>query len=533
MKKIYLSLLFACATLVTVNAQSYEIKVLDFEGEKWSSLIDSPQYGGPLLYGDGYGFYTEDEAYSWYDEGNTFLKSTINYAYGSWCYWSGGVAVSNYYNEIADGSFTNQLSVNYNKEGNHGHNNSANFVSCFGYYDGSDYSTDSRAVISFGDGVARVIDHLYVINTAYFLNAMVNGSGFSPAATEDTYVDLVAEGFDANGESTGTTKIRLQNGTTSITEWTKFDLSSLGAIVTLKLNYEASTDQISDYGLSSPSYVAIDDIAVRMPIATATFEDIEIGEEGHMSISTKEDDEREEFTSGDYTFATGCFHDSNYWYWFGYANKKETSYESLDDQWNNIVGGGYNGSNNYGVSFAAEFNGPCYVTVAGDEGAVVPGFYITNSSYAYTSMMNGDGFAKKFELGDWFKLTIKGYDANEEETGTKEYYLADLRDADKAFIINDWRYVDLSGLGKVKKIMFVLTSSDTGKWGMNTPGYFCFDDFGTAGTEVLPEKNIDITGISSVAAESNVPAVRKVMKNGRLILLNGDKQFTIGGAQIK
>ena len=226
--------------------------------------------------------------------------------------------------------------------------------------------------------------------------------------------------------------------------------------------------------------------------AVATFEDVQdITEpvDGHMSVGTEDDDDREFFTSGDYAFASGCMHDWDYWYWFGYANHTETKYETLDDQWNNIVGGGYDGSATYGVAFAAEFNGPCYVTLLG-EPAVVPGFYITNSSYAYTSMANGDGFAKKFEKGDWFKLTITGFDAADNETGTKEYYLADLRDAKKAYIINDWRYVDLSCLGEVAKLGFELTSTDNGSYGMNTPAYFCFDNFGAEGTEVLPESNV-------------------------------------------
>ena len=29
------------------------VKRLDFEGGQWAKLIDSPQYGGELLYGDG------------------------------------------------------------------------------------------------------------------------------------------------------------------------------------------------------------------------------------------------------------------------------------------------------------------------------------------------------------------------------------------------------------------------------------------------------------------------------------------------
>lgn len=239
-------------------------------------------------------------------------------------------------------------------------------------------------------------------------------------------------------------------------------------------------------------------LTVDVPVVgptIATFEDVtDITEpvDGHMSVGTEDDDEREFFTSGDFAFASGCMSDWDYWYWFGYASRTETKYETLDDQWNNVVGSGYDGSANYGVAFAAEFNGPCYATLL-TEPAVVPGFYITNSAYAYNSMTGGDSFAKKFGKGDWFKLTITGYDADDQVTGTKDYYLADLRDASTAYIINDWRYVDLSGLGTVAKIGFELSSSDTGAYGMNTPAYFCFDNFGAEGEEVLPGKNVDVT----------------------------------------
>ncbi|MBP3712840.1 MAG: DUF4465 domain-containing protein [Bacteroidaceae bacterium] len=233
-------------------------------------------------------------------------------------------------------------------------------------------------------------------------------------------------------------------------------------------------------------------VVVYQPAEVATFEDVtDITEpvDGHMSVSTEDDDEREFFTSGGYAFNSGCMSDYGYWYWFGYASSTETKYESLDDQWNNVLGGGYNGSATYGVAFAAAFNGPCYVEMLG-EPTIVPGFYITNSSYAYNSLTGGDAYAKKFGLGDWFKLTITGYDAEDKVTQTKDYYLADLRDEKTAYIINDWRYVDLSCLGKVAKIGFELTSTDNGTYGMNTPAYFCFDDFGAEGTEVLPECNM-------------------------------------------
>jgi hypothetical protein len=237
------------------------------------------------------------------------------------------------------------------------------------------------------------------------------------------------------------------------------------------------------------------DYVTEIPVIVevATLEDItDITEpvDGHMSISTEDDDDREFYVSGDYAFDSGCMSDYATWWNLGYANRTETKFESLDDQWNNVVGGGYDGSMTYGVAYVnTDYFGPCYVNLL-TEPAVVPGFYITNSSYAYNSMTGGDSFAKKFDKGDWFKLTITGYDANNQITGTKDYYLADLRDEATAYIINDWRYVDLTSLGTVAKLGFEMSSTDNSSWGMNTPAYFCFDDFGAEGTEVLPEKNV-------------------------------------------
>ena len=107
--------------------------------------------------------------------------------------------------------------------------------------------------------------------------------------------------------------------------------------------------------MNTPAYFCFDNFGaegeevlpeknVELALDVATFEEIEIGVEGHMSVSTEEDDERTEFTSGDFEFATGCMSDYDYWYFFGYANRTDTKFESLDDQWNNVVGGGYDNS---------------------------------------------------------------------------------------------------------------------------------------------------------------------------------------------
>mgnify|MGYP002853572075 CR=1 FL=1 len=222
----------------------------------WSSLIDSPENGGKLLYGEsGYGVYDESEAYRWYDENNTYLSSSINNAWGSWAYWNGGVAVSNYKAAIADGASTTQLSTVSGK----GNNGSDHFAVANGYM--SDFG-DSRAVMSFGDGVARVIDHMYVNTTSYFLQSITIGNDYSEKAVETTFVDLVVEGFDLEGESTGTVRVRLADGLKYMSDWTYVRLSTLGKVATLKFDFDCSDDQTNDYGMTVPGYVAIDDIAV-------------------------------------------------------------------------------------------------------------------------------------------------------------------------------------------------------------------------------------------------------------------------------
>ncbi|MBR5053013.1 MAG: DUF4465 domain-containing protein [Bacteroidaceae bacterium] len=352
-----------------------------------------------------------------------------------------------------------------------------------------------------------VVPGFYITNSSYAYTSMTGGDPYAKKFEKGDWFKLTITGYDADDEVTGTKEYYLADLRDAkkayiIDDWRYVDLSGLGAVA--KLGFELTSSDTGAYGMNTPGYFCFDNFGaegeevlpeknVTLPLEIATFEDItDITEpvDGHMSVGTEDDDERTEFVSGDYEFASGCMSDWDYWYWFGYANRTETKYETLDDQWNNVVGGGYNGSETYGVAFAAEFNGPCYVTLLSDEPAVVPGFYITNSAYAYNSLTGGDSFAKKFDKGDWFKLTITGYDADDEVTGTKDFYLADLRDEATAYIINDWRYVDLSCLGAVAKLGFTLSSTDNGDWGMKTPAYFCFDNFGAEGEEVLPESNV-------------------------------------------
>ena len=134
----------------------------------------------------------------------------------------------------------------------------------YGYADNSGYGlgTDALPALTFADGTARVIDHMYVTNTTYLLNCLVNGNDLTAKIGPDDWVKLVATGYDTKGAKTGETGIYLCNGPDNIImDWTKWDLSGLGKVAKVTFNVTGSSD--NGYGFSQPAYFAYDDVAVR------------------------------------------------------------------------------------------------------------------------------------------------------------------------------------------------------------------------------------------------------------------------------
>ena len=243
-----------------------ELRVLTFEDADykggqagyWSSLIDSPEYGGELLYGDS--MYDMEAEYEWTDTDNTMLKSGIvgDDDYEMWSYMLGGCAVSNYtLADVKQGSFMTQLSVPASAGVNGGYNGSSNFCVCF---DGSNFMPMYPS-LEFADGKARVIDHMYIAPTAYLLNSMMYGDGFSKPLGDDGWFAVTATGYDADDEETGSTTFYLYQNGKAVDNWTKWDLSSLGEIV--RTEFKCSGSDTGAYGLNTPAYFAFDDVAVR------------------------------------------------------------------------------------------------------------------------------------------------------------------------------------------------------------------------------------------------------------------------------
>jgi len=172
--------------------------------------------------------------------------------------------------------------------------------------------------------------------------------------------------------------------------------------------------------------------------------------------------------------------------WSGWAISAatDTTTPGYTNQYSSITGAGVDGSRTYATTFVAGES--LIATTGAAKGGVVDGFYINNATYTYLSMKEGDDFAKKFggEDGtdpDYLYVSIKEYGNRNVTNDSIIFYLADYRSDNPAedYIINEWTYISLESFNNVDTLSFTLHSSDTGANGMNTPGYFCIDDFTT------------------------------------------------------
>ncbi|MFW5774053.1 MAG: DUF4465 domain-containing protein [Tangfeifania sp.] len=223
----------------------------------------------------------------------------------------------------------------------------------------------------------------------------------------------------------------------------------------------------------------------------ATFESIQLDSASWWNGS----DGSGGFSSGGFWFPNDYNQEWGSWSGFSVSNMEDSTTAGWGNQYSAITAGGVNDSKNYAVVYASgelkmEFDNPVSLS----------GFYVTNSTYAYLAMKNGDAYSKKFggEDGtdpDYFKLIISGTGIDGEKTDAIEFFLADFTsDEDSAdYILKTWEWVDLSSLGVVKNINFSLESSDVGDWGMNTPAYFCIDNFNglSSEDEVLAEAGME------------------------------------------
>jgi len=256
-----------------------------------------------------------------------------------------------------------------------------------------------------------------------------------------------------------------------------------------------------------------------------------------QTVATFENIEVDSFRNG--SMADGGFesagiflpntYDAEFDFWSGWAisSTTDTVTSGFTNQYSAIAGGGFEGSDNYAVAFGS--SNVLFLT----QTASLEGFYITNNTYAHNSMRDGDSFSKRFggESGDdpdFLRLTIKKYLDGELSQDSVDFYLADYRFEDNSqdYIVDDWEWVDLSPLGEADSLQFTMASSDVGEFGINTPTYFCMDNFASQITtstqnvsafavKLFPNPTTDAVFIERQAAEN--ATIKLYDRSGQLL----------------
>lgn len=248
-----------------------------------------------------------------------------------------------------------------------------------------------------------------------------------------------------------------------------------------------------------------DSIAISaQEIKMAGFEEKKLSAESSWS-GDEEWTEKDTYTwkSGSYDFEIFVWTEFDFWSGFAISNESSTEATDYKGQFRSSVGKAYEGEN-YAV---------CYpqgqyirMTTPAETGEVVSGFYITSTAWTKYAILNGDGMSsdggKPFAKGDWLKITVKGY-LKEEQVSSLDYYLADYRSENEKdhYIVDSWQWLDLTSLGNIDAVTFVMDGSKRNDYGVTTPIYFCLDNFnGEQAVKALPTKTVALN-----CAEISIP----------------------------
>lgn len=249
-------------------------------------------YGANLYYGYTGKQFTEAE---FAVSGTTALHIGVNKSV--WTdeidFYGGGIAVSswNIRSNPADQtnnswwySYENQCSV-YNVESVDGKNNGAgaagsnSFLIAFGYCDNNSMSECSR--MYFTNKAEYPLRSVSLCNTSYTYGTMMNKNPYGSTPDKNLkeaegWFKVEFFGFDANGNPTNNgnpVEFYLADYrplsatyTEAIDKWTACDLSALGKVNSVSINFKGS--DTGAYGLNTPAYVCLDNLEVDVTPAS-------------------------------------------------------------------------------------------------------------------------------------------------------------------------------------------------------------------------------------------------------------------------
>ena len=134
-----------------------------------------------------------------------------------------------------------------------------------GAYKGNNYvvwttSYEGKDAIKLKE--AAIVPGMYVCNTAWVVDAILNGDGMSEGAfgTSDWFLLTVTAALEGKATNTKVDFYLAKDGK-YINEWTFVDLSALGKVD--EIHFALSSSKNNDYGMTTPAYFCIDNFGSK------------------------------------------------------------------------------------------------------------------------------------------------------------------------------------------------------------------------------------------------------------------------------
>ena len=185
---------------------------------------------------------------------------------------SGGVSFDHDWNwDCCWGNFTYS---NKQDTSTAGFGNDRSAITGTGVGSGQDNYAVSYGNASLNFAGATQVESAYITNTTYAYLAVKDGNdgaGYVKGAfTEGDFFTLTINGLDQNDNVISTFDFSLADGSNVVDSWVQADLSSLGTVYGLAFSYSSS--DVGEYGINTPTYFAIDNIAIQaVPVPASAF----------------------------------------------------------------------------------------------------------------------------------------------------------------------------------------------------------------------------------------------------------------------
>lgn len=216
--------------------------------------------------------YADDEDYI---SGGFFSGSfEFNNTYMSdWDSWAGFA-----YTNHASSDFASYYNDQYNSAPGGGFGGSGNYGVLFASIY---YGTNAITLSNTKEG--EKVPGMYITNSAWVVDAIVNGDGYEGPFEKGDYMSLRLTGIAANGDRTENEFMLADYRNEDADEhyyldsWQWIDLTTLGDVV--KIETSIFSTKSNTYGITTPTYVCIDNVGYERPVTDGEEAVVEVNDE--------------------------------------------------------------------------------------------------------------------------------------------------------------------------------------------------------------------------------------------------------------